>query len=197
MPGAARLGDKAQASAHAHGCPACPHPTIGPIVTGSANVFINGKAAARLDDLGVHAACCGPNNFSIARGSPTVYVNGKPLARAQDKTKHCGGTGPIVAGSTDVLIDDGAAAAQGLQARAIRARAASAQTTAALSFLEISMVDQDNKPYGGLRYRVTASDRTVKKGFLDDAGRARIENLPAGGCRVSFPDLAADDWQPA
>ena len=197
MPGAARLGDKAQASSDAHGCPACPHPTIGPIVTGSADVFINGKPAARMDDLGVHAPCCGPNTFSISRGSSTVYVNGKPLARAQDKTTHCGGTGPIIAGSTDVLIDDGAASAQGLKARAIRGRAAGAAQTLALSFLEISLVDQDNKPYGGLRYRVTGSDRQVKTGYLDDAGRARIENLPAGSCQVSFPDLAADDWQPA
>ena len=201
MPGAARLGDKAQTAADAHGCPSCPHPAIGPIVTGSPDVFINGKPAARKDDLGVHAVCCGPNNFTISLGSPTVYVNGRPLARAQDKTKHCGGTGPIVAGSIDVLIDDGAAAAQGLKGRAPRGRAAGAaqttvQTAAVVSFLEISLVDQNNKPCGGVRYRVTASDRSVKVGFLDDTGHARVENLPAGTCRVTFPDLAADDWKP-
>ena len=118
MPGAARLGDKAQTEADAHGCPGCPHTAIGPIVTGSPDVFINGKPAARLDDLGAHAVCCGPNTFTIARGSPTVYVNGKPLARMQDKTKHCGGSGPITEGSADVLIDDGAASAARLTARA-------------------------------------------------------------------------------
>ena len=114
MPGAARLGDKAQVDADAHGCPGCPHPGVGPVVTGSPDVFINTKPAARLGDLGIHAACCGPNNFTIAKGSPTVYVNGKPLARLQDKTKHCGGSGPLIEGSPDVLIDDGAAAASGL-----------------------------------------------------------------------------------
>ena len=121
MPGAARLGDKAQVDADAHGCPACPHPAIGPIVVGSPDVNINGKPAARQDDLGIHAVCCGPNNFTIVKGSPTVYVNGKPLARMNDKTKHCGGTGPITEGSPDVLIDDGAAAAQGLGSYAINA----------------------------------------------------------------------------
>jgi uncharacterized Zn-binding protein involved in type VI secretion len=120
MPAAARLGDKAQVDADAHGCPACPHPAVGPIVTGSSNVMVNGKPAARQDDLGIHAVCCGPNNFTIQRGSPTVYVNGKPFARMNDKTKHCGGTGPIIDGSPDLFIDDGASA-QGLGSYAINA----------------------------------------------------------------------------
>jgi len=108
MPSAARLGDKAQVDADAHGCPACPHPAVGPIVTGSPDVFVNSKPAARQDDLGIHAVCCGPNTFTIQRGSPTVYVNGKPFARMNDQTKHCGASGPIIEGSPDVFIDDGA-----------------------------------------------------------------------------------------
>ena len=43
MPGAARLGDNAQVDSDAHGCPACPHPGVGPIVVGSADVFTNGN----------------------------------------------------------------------------------------------------------------------------------------------------------
>jgi uncharacterized Zn-binding protein involved in type VI secretion len=108
MPAAARLGDKAQVDADAHGCPACPHPGVGPIVTASTDVFVNKKGAARQDDLGIHAVCCGPNTFTVAKGSPTVYVNGKPFARMNDKTKHCGGSGPIIEGSPDVYVDDGA-----------------------------------------------------------------------------------------
>src|SRR5205814_1773341 len=69
------------------------------------------KGAARQDDLGIHAVCCGPNNFTVVKGSPTVYVNGKPFARMNDKTKHCGGSGPITEGSPNVYIDDGADAA--------------------------------------------------------------------------------------
>ena len=113
MPAAAGLGDKAQVAADAHGCPSCPHPAVGPITVGSPAVFINKKPAARLDDIGVHAVCCGPNNFKIVKGSSTVYVNGKALARLDDKTKHCGGTGPIIEGSPDLLIDDGAGSAAG------------------------------------------------------------------------------------
>jgi uncharacterized Zn-binding protein involved in type VI secretion len=122
MPAAARLGDKAQIQADAHGCPACPHPGVGPIVVGSTDVLINGLPAARADntDLGLHAACCGPNFFQCAKGSPTVYVNNKPLARMNDQTKHCGGNGKIIEGSPDVLIDDGADA-QGLGSYAMQA----------------------------------------------------------------------------
>ena len=120
MPAAARLGDKAQVDADAHGCPGCPHPGVGPIVTGSPNVFVNKKPSARQDDLGIHAVCCGPNNYTIVKGSPDVYVNGKPMARMNDKTKHCGGSGPIIEGSPDVLIDDGADG-EGLGSYAINA----------------------------------------------------------------------------
>ena len=122
MPGAARLGDNAQVQADAHGCPACPHPGTGPIVTGSADVFTNGKPQARSNqDIGIHAVCCGPNNFQITKGSPSVYVNGKPAARLQDQTTHCGNAkGQIIAGSPDVLMDDGASA-EGLGSYVINA----------------------------------------------------------------------------
>src|SRR5438105_2982851 len=108
MPAAARLGDKAQVDADAHGCPSCPHPAVGPITLCSPDVFTNNKPAARKDDIGIHAVCCGPNNFTIIKGSPTVYINNKPAARNNDDCKHCGGKGPIIEGSPDVFIDDGA-----------------------------------------------------------------------------------------
>ena len=77
MPGAARLGDKAQVQADAHGCPACPHPGTGPIVVASTNVFVNSKGAARKKDLGIHAACCGPNPDSCCRsGWPGTSATG-------------------------------------------------------------------------------------------------------------------------
>jgi uncharacterized Zn-binding protein involved in type VI secretion len=104
MAGAARLGDKAQGTADAHGCLACPHPTIGPIIAGSGSVNINSRPAARLNDPGLHAVCCGPNTFNVFQGSQTVFINGKPAARMGDQSKHCGGLGKIIEGSTNVII---------------------------------------------------------------------------------------------
>jgi uncharacterized Zn-binding protein involved in type VI secretion len=72
MPGAGRLGDKAQAVPHPHGCPGCPHPHIGPAIIGSADVMINGMPALRVNDTGVAMACCGPNVWRAQKGSATV-----------------------------------------------------------------------------------------------------------------------------
>lgn len=107
MPPAVRLSDKAACPADKHGCPACPHPTFGPAVNGSTDVFINKLPSIRLDDPGIHMACCGPNQWQVAKGSPSIYVNGKPMARMGDKTKHCGGDGAIIIGSPNVFADDG------------------------------------------------------------------------------------------
>jgi len=90
---------QAKCPADSHGCPACPHPTVGPIVTGSPNVLINGHPAARVGDTGVHAACCGPNTFTITTGDSTVLINGRAAALiGKSITQHCGGTGKLAGG---------------------------------------------------------------------------------------------------
>ena len=94
--GYAGIGSKASCPADAHGCPACPHPTIGPITTGSPNVLANGRPAARVGDKGIHAACCGPNTYEIASGDPDVQINGRSAAKLGSTTRHCGGSGTIV-----------------------------------------------------------------------------------------------------
>lgn len=111
MPPAVRLTDMAACPNDAHGCTSCPHPTVGPAVGGSTNVFINSLPAIRLGDPGIHSSCCGPNQWKTAKGSGTVYVNGKPQCRMGDKTTHCGGDGKLINGSPNVFIDDGAAGA--------------------------------------------------------------------------------------
>lgn len=104
MPAAARVGDKSQCPADAHGCPGCAHGVIGPAVAGSPDVSINGRPAVRVGDPGIHAACCGPNTWKAAQGSGTVFINGKPAHRLGDMDTHCGGVGKMVEGSPDVDI---------------------------------------------------------------------------------------------
>jgi len=106
MPGAGRLGDKANIQNDAHGCPGCPHPGVGPAISGSPTVMINGKPALRKDDLGIHGVCCGPNMWQANAGSGTVFINGKAAHRNGDATKHCGGQGKLIQGSADVNIGD-------------------------------------------------------------------------------------------
>lgn len=86
---AARLGDIDT------GHPPAP-PT--PIITGSPNVFINGRPAARQDDM---LAPHHPGIRTITGGSGSVFINGKSAARVSDSI-NCGGR--IITGSTNVSI---------------------------------------------------------------------------------------------
>lgn len=104
MPAQGRLGDKSYVASDAHGCPSCAHPAIGPAVSGSPNVLVNGMPALRLGDNGVHSSCCGPNTWTAVAGSGTVLINNKPAHRLGDADQHCGGAGKLVEGSPDVLV---------------------------------------------------------------------------------------------
>jgi uncharacterized Zn-binding protein involved in type VI secretion len=113
MPGQGRLGDKANVPLDMHGCPACPHPAIGPAILGSPDVNVNRRPALRVDDPGVHAACCGPNTWTATTGSLTVFINGKAAHRLGDKNRHCGGIGQLVEGSLNVIVGDSGASPAG------------------------------------------------------------------------------------
>ena len=64
-------------------------------------------------------------------------------------------------------------------------------------WIEIEMVDEDGKPLSGEKYRVTLPDGvTVAEGSLDEKGRARIEGVDAGSCKITFPNLDKDAWEP-
>ena len=104
MPNAARVSDKSNCENDSHGNICCPHNVTGPAINGSPNVYINTLKALRLNDSGVHSACCGPNTWNCSQGSSTVYINGLPAIRKGDKTTHCGGIGNIISGSEDVFI---------------------------------------------------------------------------------------------
>ena len=70
-------------------CPA------GTVTSGSGDVMVGGKQAARAGDT---AGCAGP----IIEGSPDVFINSKPAAVQGDKTG-CGGS--IVSGGSGVFIN--------------------------------------------------------------------------------------------
>jgi len=82
-PFAALAGDSAKP------CPA------GTVTSGSNDVMVEGKQAARAGDS---AGCAG----TVIEGSPDVFINGKPAAVQGDKTG-CGGT--ITSGATGVFVN--------------------------------------------------------------------------------------------
>lgn len=102
--GQARLGDCSQIMACVHGCPACPHPAVGPAIQGSTDTLTNSMPSMRVGDHGVHAACCNTNTWEAQKGSTSVFINNKAAHRLNDPDKHCGGIGKIIAASVNVIV---------------------------------------------------------------------------------------------
>lgn len=117
MPGQGRLGDKANVPVDTHGCPLCPHPGTGPAILGSPDVNVNKRPALRVDDPGLHAACCGPNSWTATQGCMTVFINGKGAHRLGDQNRHCGGMGQLIEGSPNVIVGESSGGGAGATAR--------------------------------------------------------------------------------
>jgi uncharacterized Zn-binding protein involved in type VI secretion len=166
MPGQGRLGDKAHSDADAHGCPGCPHPTTGPAIAGSADVFVNGRPALRVDDAGIHAPCCGPNLWRAARGAATVFINGKAAHRIGDETRHCGGSGSLIEGSADVIVGDDAPSGD------------------ASGWIAVQLVTRRGAPVKNRRYRLTTPDGRQLSGRLDERGELRADGFKPGTCKL-------------
>jgi type VI secretion system secreted protein VgrG len=65
------------------------------------------------------------------------------------------------------------------------------------TWIEIKLVDDEGNPVPGERYEVTLPDgKKVAKGTLDHNGFARIEGIDPGTCKVTFPRLDKDSWEP-
>ncbi len=65
------------------------------------------------------------------------------------------------------------------------------------AWIEIELVGEDDKPIPGEKYEITLPDGSVASGTLDADGLARVEGFEPGQCKVSFPDLDQDAWEPA
>ncbi len=67
----------------------------------------------------------------------------------------------------------------------------------AQSWVEIKLKDSEGNPASDEACRVVTSDGRVLEGTLDSHGRARVQDIKKGQCKISFPNLSADDWSPA
>lgn len=64
------------------------------------------------------------------------------------------------------------------------------------SWIEIELVDENDQPVPGERYRVTLPDGTIiAEGTLDEKGLKRIDGIDPGTCQITFPNLDKDAWK--
>ena len=64
------------------------------------------------------------------------------------------------------------------------------------SWIEIELVDEDDKPVPGERYKIILPDNaTVAEGTLDEKGFARVDGIDPGTCKITFPELDKDAWK--
>jgi type VI secretion system secreted protein VgrG len=64
------------------------------------------------------------------------------------------------------------------------------------SWIEIVLVDEDNKPVPGKRYRITLPDgSTIAEGTTDEKGFAKVSNIDPGTCKVTFPTIDKTGWK--
>jgi len=65
------------------------------------------------------------------------------------------------------------------------------------SWVEVKLVDEEEKPVPGEKYRITLPDgQTLAEGTLDEKGFARVENIDPGNCKITFPELDREAWKP-
>jgi type VI secretion system secreted protein VgrG len=65
------------------------------------------------------------------------------------------------------------------------------------NWIEINLVDEQGQPVAGEPYQVTLPDgSTVADGTLDEKGHARVDHIDPGSCKVTFPNLDKDAWEP-
>ncbi len=65
------------------------------------------------------------------------------------------------------------------------------------SWIEIEMVDEDDNPVSGEKYKIELPDGSVASGTLNGNGFARVQGFDPGQCKVTFPNLDKDAWEKA
>lgn len=65
------------------------------------------------------------------------------------------------------------------------------------SWIEIELVDAEDKAVPGEKYRITLADHSVTEGVLDGKGFARVEGIEPGSCEVTFPEMDGRSWAKA
>jgi uncharacterized Zn-binding protein involved in type VI secretion len=184
---------------------------IGSVIMGSPTVFINNMMACRMGDIVVEkpGLAMGPAN-PILMGCPTVLI-GEVGMGSTIPTR----IGEAMTSMSSVIGGDAGSTAQSLATASQNAAATvslagqdalsqavgvdPSQNSSAASdkkvWVEIELLDQDGKPVPNEPYRIELPDGSATEGSTDDRGRARVDGIDPGNCKISFTSLDQRSWK--
>jgi uncharacterized Zn-binding protein involved in type VI secretion len=184
---------------------------IGSVMMGSPTVFINNMMACRMGDIVVEkpGLALGPVN-PILMGCPTVLIGevgmGSPLPTRSGETMasmssviggEAGSTAHSLAQASQDAVATVPLAGQSALSDAVGGNPTqdSAAATDQKVWIEIELLDTKGKPVANEPYRIELPDGTFSEGSTDDRGRARVDGIDPGNCKIGFPLLDQRSWK--
>jgi hypothetical protein len=64
------------------------------------------------------------------------------------------------------------------------------------SWIEVRLLGEDDSPIPDEAYEIRLPGGELVTGTLDGTGSVRLDGIPPGTCRISFPNLDKDAWTP-
>jgi hypothetical protein len=64
-------------------------------------------------------------------------------------------------------------------------------------WIEIAVTNESGAVMAGVAYLILTAEKQQHGGVTDSRGRARLDDIVAGPCQISFPDLDDDEWKRA
>ena len=65
------------------------------------------------------------------------------------------------------------------------------------TWIEVQLVDMDQTPMPGEKYRIKLPDSSLMEGVLDKDGKVRFNNIVAGQADITFPEIDKNEWDAA
>jgi hypothetical protein len=65
------------------------------------------------------------------------------------------------------------------------------------TWIEIELVNEMGAPVVNERYTIRLPDGSTRDGTLDTQGRARLDEIDPGTCKICFPAIDQEAWRPA
>lgn len=104
------------------------------------------------------------------------------------------GSAPLTGGSSAAQVAAAASAAAAANAAGAGANRVT-EGTQKKTWVEVELLDYNCRPIKGAKVEITLPDGSTTKATLSSEGNLRINNIDAGTCTVTFPDIDGREWR--